>query len=154
MKPAVKKALKWMAVFDFVLLGLAQLAKRIIPEVGRPDSDLFQLVSILDGRKWVSTADRLRSGTVITAMGGSEIDLRRAALDEPGGHLRLVTIMGGVEVRVPSGWRVVSRARAFMGANDVKYPPGDLPHDAPVLTIDGATLMGGVSVVPVPSAVV
>ena len=153
MRPAIKKALKWMAVFDLFVLGMAQLAKRIIPEVGQPDSDLFQVVSILDGRKWVSTADRLRSGTVITAMGGSEIDLRRAALDEPGAHLRLVTIMGGVEVRVPSGWRVVSRARAFMGANDVKRALDDLPGDAPVLTIDGATLMGGVAVVPVPSVV-
>ncbi len=153
MKPWFKKALKWMAVFDLVVIGLAQLAKRIIPEVGQSDSDLFQLVSILDGRKWVSTAERLRSGTVITAMGGSEIDLRRALLDEPGAHLRLVTIMGGVEVRVPSGWRVVSRARAFMGANDVRAASDDLPGDAPILTIGGATVMGGVTVVPVPSVV-
>ena len=154
MKPWLKKTIKGLAVFDLFVVTIAQIAKRIIPEVGQQDSDMFQLVSIMDGRRWVSTANRLRSGTVITAMGGTEIDLRKAALDPDGAHLRLFTIMGGVEVRVPSGWHVRVKARAFMGANDFKRTAADLPSDSPVLDIQGGTLMAGVTILPVPSIVV
>lgn len=154
MKPWIRKTITGLAVFDLLVVAIAQMAKRIIPEVGQQDSDMFQLVSIMDGRRWISTADRLRSGTVITAMGGTEIDLRKAALDPDGSHLRLFTIMGGVEVRVPSGWNVRIKARAFMGANDFKRISADLPADAPVLDIEGGTLMAGVTILPVPSIVV
>lgn len=153
-KPLWKRALKGVVIFDLFVVAIAQIAKRIIPEVGQQDSDMFQLVSIMDGRRWASTADRLRSGTVITAMGGTEIDLRKATLDPDGAHLRLFTIMGGVEVRVPSGWQVRVKARAFMGANDFKRASADLPSDAPVLDIEGGTLMAGVTILPVPSIVV
>ncbi len=70
MKSSIKKALRGLVVFDLFVVAVAQIAKRIIPEVGKQDSDMFQLVSIMDGRRWASTANRLRSGTVITAMGG------------------------------------------------------------------------------------
>lgn len=154
MKSSFKRVLRGLVVFDLFVIAVAQIAKRIIPEVGRQDSDMFQLVSIMDGRRWASTADLLRSGTVITAMGGTEIDLRKAALDPDGATLRLFTIMGGVEVRVPSGWNVRVKAMAFMGANDFKRTSADLPADAPVLTIEGGTLMAGVTILPVPSIVV
>lgn len=154
MKPALLRALRWLLLIDLIVIAVAQLAKRLIPEVGDEHSDVFQVVSVMDGRRWTSTAPALRSGSVITAMAGTELDLRRAVLDPQGARLTLTTVMGGVEVRVPSGWRVRVDAKAFMGANDLKRLAVDLPDDAPVLEIRGFTLMGGVTIFPVPNVVV
>jgi hypothetical protein len=54
-------------------------------------------------------------------------------------------MFGGVAMRVPAGWRVESRMRAIGGGVDVG---GTDPEDpaAPVLTIDGLALFGGVAV--------
>jgi hypothetical protein len=144
MKPMLKRALKVMAVIDLVALAVAVVVKRVVPELGDPASDHFQLVCITQGRQWKSTAQQLRSGNVIAGMGGVEMDLRGATLAPEGAHLRLTTVMGGVEVKVPEDWTVRMGGRAFMGANDgvgLTDRPG-----APVLTVDCLTIMGGAQV--------
>ena len=154
MKPAVLRTLRWLLLIDLIVVVAAQLAKRLIPEVGDEHSDVFQVVTVMDGRRWTSNAPALRSGSVITAMAGTELDLRRALLDPNGARLRLTTVMGGVEVRVPSGWRVRVEATAWLGVNDLKRLAVDVPEDAPVLEIRGTTVMGGVTIFPVPNVVV
>jgi hypothetical protein len=144
MKPMLKRALKGMAVIDLVVVAIALVIKRVVPELGDPSSDHFQLVCITQGRQWKSSAEQLRSGNVIAGMGGVEMDLRGATLTPEGAHLRLTTVMGGIEVKVPDDWNVRMGGMAIMGANDgvgLADQPG-----RPELAIDCLTIMGGVQV--------
>jgi hypothetical protein len=52
------------------------------------------------------------------------------------------TLFGGIDIKTPPGWRVESSVKALAGGVDAHTHAGD---DAPVLTLDGLAVFGGVS---------
>jgi len=114
---------------------------------GDESSDDFQIAAIFGGKKFHSHADGLKSGAVVAAMGGVDLDLRDASLDSGGANLDLKATMGGVQAVVPEDWAVEVDIRETAGEVEVKVtPPEDLPDDAPKLHIDADARMGGVLV--------
>lgn len=112
---------------------------------GNEDSDDFQVAAIMGGKQFHSHADHLKSGTVIAAMGGVDLDLRDATLDSEGATLELKATMGGVQAIVPEDWAVDVAEQAKVGGIEVKVTPQEeLPADAPKLHIDVSARMGGV----------
>lgn len=76
-------------------------------------------------------------------MGGAVVDLRDQELPAQV-HVQAVAVMGGVEVLVPRGVTVRLAGMAVMGGRDVRIDP---PRPgAPVVTVDGYALMGGIEV--------
>jgi hypothetical protein len=112
---------------------------------GDESSDDFQVATIMNGAEFHSHAANLKSGTVITVMGGVRIDLRGATLDPAGASLELSTMMGGLEVDVPEDWAVeVDQETLQWGQFEVDVAsPEDLPEDAPKLRIHSVMRMGG-----------
>jgi hypothetical protein len=125
-------------------VGAAKLAKRALPSVGDPDSDEVALTAIFDGVDLRSNATAFRGGSALAWFGGIDLDLREAQL-APEARLSTSAIFGGVRVRVPSGWRVVSSLRARGGGVDVSGHQPDDPA-APVLVVEGIAAFGGVAV--------
>jgi hypothetical protein len=111
---------------------------------GDESSDDFQVATIMNGAEFHSHAANLKSGTVITIMGGVRIDLRGATLDPSGASLELNTMMGGLEVDVPEDWAVeVDQETEQWGQVEVNVTsPQDLPEDAPRLRIHSVLRMG------------
>jgi Cell wall-active antibiotics response 4TMS YvqF len=124
--------------------GAAAVLKRVLPSRGDAGSDEVALVAIFDGAKLRSSSQAFRGGSMLAWFGGVAVDLREAEL-APGAHLSLHSLFGGIAVRVPTGWRVESSARAFAGGVAVNVPEPDDP-DAPTLTIDGFAVFGGIAV--------
>ena len=77
-------------------------------------------------------------------LGGIAVDLREAEL-APDAHLDVRSVLGGIAIRVPPGWRVESDVKALGGgvAVDATEPEAD---DAPTLRLDGFSVLGGVAV--------
>lgn len=144
MKLVLKRIAKVMLAASVAVPVIAQLVKRLVPEHGDERSNHFQIVCLMQGRHWRSEAPHLESGTIVTVAGGVEVDLRSATPAPEGAHLRLTTLMGGIDIQVPDDWHVRMHGRAFMGANDL-VGLGD-PHGAPLLTVDCVTVMGGVEI--------
>lgn len=137
--------------FLLVLLGFvggvaasAAVVKRAVPSRGDEESDEVGLVAVFDGAKLASRSRAFRGGSALAWFGGVALDLRDAELAE-GARLSVGALMGGVAVRVPPHWRVESSVRTLAGGVEVAPPAVDDP-DAPVLTVDGFALMGGVAV--------
>jgi Domain of unknown function (DUF1707)/Cell wall-active antibiotics response 4TMS YvqF len=85
--------------------------------------------------------------TVVTIMGGVEIDLRDAVL--PGREITISTlcVMGGVEITVPPEMHVVDSGTAIMGGHEVDGDTAEsLQPGAPVLRVTGVCVMGGVEI--------
>ena len=144
MKRILKRAAKVMLVVSLAVPAIAQLVKRLVPEHGDERSDHFQIVCLMQGRHWTSEAPHLESGTVVAFAGGVEVDLRGATLAPDGAHLRVTSLMGGIDIQVPDDWHVRLDGRAFMGANDTV---GLSDHGGqPQLTVDCVTVMGGVAI--------
>ncbi len=144
MNKTLKRVLKLMLAVGLAVPAIAQLVKRLVPEHGDERSDHFQIVCLMQGRHWRSEAPHLESGTIVAVAGGVEVDLRGATLAPEGAHLRLTSLMGGIDIQVPDDWRVRLDGRAFMGANDL-VGLGD-PHGEPQLTVDCVSVMSGVEI--------
>ena len=80
-------------------------------------------------------------------MGGADIDLRAAELEEPDVEIVAVSLMGGTNVVVPEGVDVDLTGVALMGGRN--YRPGKQlpPPGAPLVRVRAFAFMGGVSVI-------
>ena len=109
------------------------------PQVGR-----FDAFSMLGGvRRTVSGPD-FRGGTACAILGGCEIDLRQASIQDGSATLDAFALWGGIEIRVPEDWVVETRGIALLGAfEDKTRHPGT---ETKRLVLTGLSLMGGVEV--------
>lgn len=126
-------------------VSAAILKERLVSRGDETDDDI-DLVTIFNGREFVSKAPAFRGGSVLTWYGGGTIDLREATLDPSGARLTSRTIFGGFQLLVPETWQVRTAVTAvFGGVADTRDHSRVIP-DGPVLVLDGFALFGGVQV--------
>lgn len=122
----------------------ASVLKRAFPSRGDADSDDVRLVAILNGIELKSSAQAFRGGSMFTWLGGIAVDLREAQL-APDAHLEVGSLLGGIAIRVPTGWRVESDVRSLAGGVAIGVPEPE-NADAPTLRLTGFSAFGGVAV--------
>lgn len=109
------------------------------PHAGTPN-----IVAVFSGAerhgRWLVSPET----NVVAVFGGVELDLRQAVLSRREVTLNIVAIMGGVNIVVPPGVRVVNSAAAVFGGTTV--PPDDVEVPSAVIRLTGFTLFGGVNV--------
>jgi predicted membrane protein len=113
----------------------------------RPDDghSTFSALAIMGGVSRRSNTQRFRGADLTAVMGGCEIDLRQASI-EPGTEavIDVFALWGGVEIKVPADWTVVTRAIPIMGGvEDKTHAPATTDKR---LIIRGLLLMGGAGV--------
>jgi hypothetical protein len=145
-----------MRIMKRVLIGYAFVAvssviaalivRRMVPEFGDESDDVVSLVAAMGGRSFASRSDALRSVEAVACMGGIEIDLTHAQIVD-GARLRLHAVMGGIQVTVPSGWRVNVVSRSVMGGvgNGLAR---STDTDAPLVVVEASAIMGGIDIRP------
>jgi hypothetical protein len=137
-----------IGLFSVVMAGAAVAAvnrKREIVPVDDEDANDVALVAIFSPIAFHSTATAFRGGSLDCWYGGGIVDLRDATLDEGGAHLDVKTVFGGAQILVPDSWRVETTVGGLGGARDVR-PSAERPVTAPLLTLSGFVLFGGVGV--------
>ena len=143
------RPLRALAVFQLGMwAGMAAAAafvKRAVPSRGDAESDEVALVAVFDGVQLESRSTSFAGGSMLAWFGGIAVDLREAVL-APGAHLSVTTLFGGIAIRTPPGWRIESHVNVLAGGVDVRRLGDDDP-DAPVLTLTGTAVFGGVAVV-------
>jgi len=105
-------------------------------------------IAILSGLDKKGAWTPARHHTTIAMMGGAGLDLREARFGPGVTEIRVIAIMGGVEVIVPPGLAVQTRGFGIMGGFEgIDQPSADPDPEAPVVIIKGIAIMGGVEVV-------
>ena len=91
--------------------------------------------------------DELFKGAVIrTSFGGTTIDLRHTHIAPGETYIDLDCSWGGVEIYVPSDWKVVFKCNAFFGGcDDKRWQNGNINKES-VLVIRGTLSFGGLEV--------
>lgn len=107
--------------------------------------DRIRSFNVFSGSQMASHSDKFEGGSVGAVFAGAEIDLRDAKL-APGAALDVFLAFGGVEIKVPKGWQVVTRGLPLFGAFDNVTANESLPPDAPVLDVNATLLFGGLEV--------
>jgi predicted membrane protein len=139
---------------DLIPLAIALFgAKLVWDAVGRRsaragianDDSTVSSFAMMAGVHWQSTSRAFRGGEVNAIMGGVEIDLRNVEIkpgDEP--VIDALAIMGGVEIFVPVGWKIVASVLPIMGGFEDKTAARS--ESGPTLTVRGTAIMGAIVV--------
>jgi len=144
--------LGWIAVGVAVMWG-SLVARRILP--AKPDPNVDPSTTLADNVVFGGIERRLttkdfRGGVATAIFGGIELDLSEAEMTQTEARLEVNAIFGGVELRVPYHWQVVSRGTPIFGGFVDKTRLRDSvdPNDPrkKVLVLTGAAIFGGVDV--------
>ena len=95
----------------------------------------------------VETSD-YRGGDATAIMGAVELDLRGASIASSPAVLDVFALWGGIELTVPSEWKVELQATPILGGFENKARSSSVQTGAPpqVLVIRGTAEMGGVEI--------
>lgn len=98
------------------------------------------------GVRHVVLDDLFKGGVVRTSCGGTTIDLRHTHIAPGETYIDLDCSWGGVEIYVPSDWKVVFKCNAFFGGcEDKRWQSGNINKES-VLVIRGKLSFGGLEV--------
>ncbi len=125
-------------------VGLSLLLKQ---GFGRPQetsgkkTDLFAALGGVDTKV---TAIDYQGGKAAAILGGISLDLRKATVKGTA-TLDLLTVMGGVELKVPENWHINVSGTPILGGweNKTAKPEG---KNAPILNVNATCVMGGVEI--------
>jgi hypothetical protein len=139
---------------DLIPLGIALVGGKLVMDaLGRrttrvsdsaDPAAVLNSVAVMAGVRRQSTSASFAGGDATAIMGGVELDLRYAQIEE--GHEAVIdafAFWGSIEIFVPRNWRVVGQVMPLMGGFDDKTVA---PATGPVLVVRGAAIMGSVVV--------
>jgi predicted membrane protein len=142
----------WSYIWPTVLIavGLIAIARwattNTLPK-DIPSDDVEVASGIFGGPTVVNTSQTFQGASLTGIFGGVTLDLRGARPAPGGARISATAVFGGIEILVPRGWRISTRSTAIFGGVDKKTDDdGQLPTDAPLLSIDALALFGGVEV--------
>src|SRR4030095_11667843 len=125
-------AWKPLLVLGAVVLVIAVLSNHspsLAEEEERPSGSdsSFNDLAVMGGVKRTNLSRDFRGGAATAVMGGVELDLRDAVMERKEAVLDVSSVMGGVKVRVPASWTVVSRVNSIMGGfkDNTQRPASD-----------------------------
>jgi|WetSurMetagenome_2_1015567.scaffolds.fasta_scaffold238767_1 hypothetical protein len=111
------------------------------------DTDVIHRAITMGGGEFKIDSQNFKGGELSAVMAGMQIDMRGAALAEGGARLDLHCVLGGIELLVPAGWRVVSEITPVLGGvEDRTARATEAPDKRNLLVLTGTAVMGGVEV--------
>lgn len=125
----------------------AHIAWKALRPVGAPKdpSAALDIIQLMGGTKTIVTTADFKGGQATAVMGGCEIDLRSASMpDGRSAVLDTFAFWGGIEIKAPDDWEIVSQGNAVLGAfvNNARSLSGAKKR----LVVTGLAIMGGVEV--------
>src|SRR5215467_3525573 len=113
---------------------------------GTSSTSVFSAKAILGGVERRIISQDFRGGDATAIMGGCNLDFRGALIKPPNpAVLEVFALCGGIEIRIPEDWTVVSELEVILGGVDERKasPPKDASKR---FILRGTVLMGGVEV--------
>lgn len=123
--------------------------KKKAPPRPPTDADELDLVAVMDGVEFASTAPGFRGGRLIAWYAGVNLDLREATFDPAGADLEARTVFGGTRIIVAPGVPVTITGPAIFGAAQAAIDGPEPAAGTPGLRIGGFTAFGGLQVIAV-----
>jgi predicted membrane protein len=121
-------------------------ALRPAPRVEPGDAgSTLQATAVLGGVSRSSNSQNFHGGEITAVLGGCEIDLRQARITDGEAAIEVSAFLGGIEIRVPEEWSVITKGMPLLGGfEDATRPPRE--DTGQRLVITGFAILGGVEV--------
>lgn len=133
----------WQLFWPLVLIvfGWSILTQRARINSDNPDN----ITAILGSIESKNDSSDYQGGKITAVMGGGTVDLTKASLKKEA-TLEILTVMGGVELRVPESWEVRTSVMPILGGVENKAAAPTDKVKAPVLNVIGTALLGGIDI--------
>lgn len=103
-------------------------------------------IAFLGGVSCRSTSQNFKGGDLTAIMGGCEVDLSGARIGPAGAIIETFAWWGGIEIRVPQEWDVVTEGLPLLGAYADRRTSSPEPGGTQRLTLRGTVIMGGIEI--------
>lgn len=135
----------WPLVLVFIGLILIRQALGATQKDASADPlQTFAMSAIMAGHVRTNNSQAFLGGDVTAIMGGCEIDLRSARIEDGEAVIDALAFWGGIEIHVPPDWEVVSRVTPLLGSFENRTLLPSQPGQR--LVIRGTAVMGGIEV--------
>jgi predicted membrane protein len=108
-----------------------------------PGESTFSDSAFLGGIVRKYDQSTFRRGEAQAVMGGIDLDFRDATIEGDEARLEITALMGGVKIRVPRNWSVVSRVTPILGGVEDRTTSRSGNKR---LVIEGTVVMGGLDI--------
>jgi hypothetical protein len=143
--------LDFASPFSLLPLVLVVVGARLVwhtfaprPSRGARPEGFVEGVAVLGANVRSSSSPSFRGGDLNAFMGGVELDLREAAIEESPAVIDVFAMWGGIEIKVPERWNVDPRVTALLGGFEDKTRGSADAQER--LVVRGLVLMGGVEI--------
>ena len=139
----------WWPVF-LIFAGLMVIFKNKVHNPGQyvkgeiKQDSVCDVVAVMSGNKLQNSSQDFRGGEINAIMGGVELDLRSASIQSEA-TLNVFAMWGGIVLKVPNDWTVISHGSPILGGFDDKTVPPMV--NTKKLYIKGYAVMGGVEII-------
>lgn len=133
----------WPLIFIFI--GIIIIFTRIKQEKTIEESDDLNTTVLLSGAEIRSQSKSFQGGSVLTILGGAEIDLRDAVIVD-GAKIDITSILGGVSILVPENVRVELSGIPLLGGWEDSTRHVGLTGEEVVLKVQCLTILGGAEI--------
>ena len=135
----------WPAVL--ILLGLTLIFGALRRTRPSPASDArINVVAVMGGVERTHSSTDFLGGDVTVFMGGGELDLRQAQIQDDSAVIQIFALWGGYDIKVPPDWNVSLEVLPLLAGVDDKRTQHERRDGAPTLIIRGVIIMGGMDV--------
>ncbi len=124
----LRKLLLFLAAVQVVntVSGIVLKSRFLSQQLGEGE---INAVGVSGGAEEKVTSTDFRGGYLRAVMGGVKLDLTEATIEDPPATIEMTVVMGGAEIAVPEGWKVMVDTRPILGgvdehgASDEAEPP-------------------------------
>lgn len=128
----------------YILWGRRRVASN--KELHAETTDTINARTVFGGLERRVKSSGFRGGMAEAIFGGIELDFRGSQLAPEGADLDLSATFGGVDVTVPSNWKVLVTGIPIVGGLDNKTDPPDPDAGKQILRCHCNVLFGGVEI--------
>ncbi|MEM7349764.1 MAG: DUF5668 domain-containing protein [Acidobacteriota bacterium] len=143
--------------WDFWPLVLVLIGARLVwrgmegkrRSVATDSASTVNAVAVMGGVTRNSNAPDFSGGDLVAFMGGCEVDLSQARIEQGLAVVDAFAFWGGIEIRVPEEWTVIVQGVPFLGAFEDSTRPQAVDSQYKVrqeLVVKGFAIMGGVEI--------
>lgn len=133
-----------LLVFFGAIMVWQSLSAPRLRAAATDETDVVRAMAVLGSVVRGNNSSTFRGGELTAVLAGCELDLRNAAIDGEA-VLEIFALWGGIEIRVPDDWTVVSRVTPVLGGvEDTTRPPQGIGRHR--LILRGVVVMAGVEI--------
>jgi hypothetical protein len=110
------------------------------------DSPGLAELAFIGGANRVVRSPAFEGGYITVVIGGIEVDLRQSSMASSPSYLDVFALWGGIDIKVPPGWRVDAKGVPLIGGFEDKTQAPLDAAGAPRLVVRGQAVMGAVEI--------